>query len=76
LLHCHNLLVIAPQRSRRVSLGSQTLDRIRDPGLIGRKSVSDCRVIVNMLRHHVEDLGEAGQCYKCRIEALLLRSLS
>jgi hypothetical protein len=75
LLQGHGLLLIAAQRARRVSLSSQALNGICDRCLIGRESVADCGVVVNMLRHHVEDLREIYERNECGVETLLLRRI-
>lgn len=72
LLHRHGLLRIAAQRPGCVGLSAQALNRIGDSCLIGREDVPDCGVVVNVLRHHVEDLRKIYECDECGVEPLLL----
>jgi len=69
------LLLIAAQRARRVGLSSQALNRICDGSLIGGKGAADGSVVVNVLGHHIEDLGEIYECDECGVKTLLLRRI-
>lgn len=71
----HGLLRVAAQRARCIGLGAQALNGVGDTGLIGREGVPDCGVVINVLRHHVENLREIYECDECRIETLLLRRI-
>jgi hypothetical protein len=75
LLYGHGLLLIAAQRARGVGLRSQALDGICHPCLIGREGIPDGGVVVNVLRHHVEDLREIYERDECGVETLLLRRI-
>jgi hypothetical protein len=66
------LLLTAAQSARVVCLGPQTLDRSRDRTLIRRECIADGRVVVDVLRHHIQHLRKIDQRYKCRIKSLLL----
>jgi hypothetical protein len=72
LLYLYCLLLIALQRPRCVSLGSQPLDRGTHCSLVGRKCLTDGVEIVDVFRHHVDHVGEHHQGNKCRIKSLLL----
>jgi hypothetical protein len=74
-LYRHGLLRIAAQRARCVGLSAQALNGVGNCRLIGRESIPDCGVIVNVLRHHVEDLRKIYECDECGIETLLLRGI-
>ncbi len=72
LLHLDSLLRIALQRSGVVSLRAQPLNRVSDRSLIGGERVSDQRIVVDILRHHLQNLGEVNERDESRIESLLL----
>jgi hypothetical protein len=75
LLHLHLLFRGAAQSARVISLISQALNRSRDCSLIRREGLTDGRIIVDILRHHVEHLRKIDERDKCRIESLLLRCI-
>jgi hypothetical protein len=50
------------------------LDRRRHLSLIGGDRRANGGIVVNVLRHHLDHLGKAGQRNKCRIKPLLLGS--
>ena len=74
LLHLDLLLRSAAQCTRRVGLRPQTLDGRRHLALIRRDRRADRRIVVDILRHHLDHLGEAHQRDECRIKPLLLGS--
>jgi len=73
LLHFHLILVVAAQRAGSIGLRAQTLNRSRDRRLVRRKCVADGGVVVDVLRHHGDDLGKIYQGYERWIEARRLR---
>jgi hypothetical protein len=72
LLHLDLLLFIAAQRARGIRLRAQTLDRSSDLSLIGCHGLPNCRVVVNVLRHHLKHAREGQQSKKGRIESITL----
>jgi hypothetical protein len=60
------------QSSRVIGLIPQPLDRVGDGSLIRGKCSPDGGIVVDVLRHHLQDLRETRQRDKCWIEALLL----
>jgi hypothetical protein len=75
LLDVDLLLCIAAQRSRGICLGAQTLDGSGYLCLVGRHGFPDGRVVVYVLRHHLEDGGEGDERDEGGIEALLLGAI-
>jgi hypothetical protein len=74
-LHFYLLLRIAAKRTGGISLSPQPLNRLSNCSLIRRKCLPDGGIIVDILRHHVQDVREIYQRNKCRIEPLLLRCI-
>jgi hypothetical protein len=74
LLHLDHLLRRATQRAGCVGLSPQPLNRCWYLVLIRRHRRPDGGVVVNILRHHLQNIGEADKGNKCRVEALLLGS--
>ena len=74
-LYLHFLLGIGAQCSRFISLRAQTLNRSRYGSLIGEKGIADGGVVVNVLRHHGQNIRKIHQSDECRIEPLLLRGV-
>jgi hypothetical protein len=72
LLHQHLLLCRASQRSRRICLVPEPLNRGGDRSLVSRKRLADGGIVINVLRHHLQHLRKIHQRDKCRIESLLL----
>jgi hypothetical protein len=72
LLHFHLLPRIAAQRAGAIGLSPQALDRGGDRSLIGSERVTDNGVVVDVLRHHLEDLWKIYERDECGIESLLL----
>ena len=72
LLYRHRLLRIAAQRACRIGLTAQALNGICDSRLIRREGISDRGVVVDVLRHHVDNLREIYECDECGVETLLL----
>jgi hypothetical protein len=75
LLHLDLLLFIASQRSCSIRLRAQTLDRSGHPDLVGSHSLSNRRVVVDVIRHHLQHGRESDQSKKGRIVPLLLRGI-
>ena len=75
LLCGHGLLRIAAQRACCVGLTAQTLNGICDSCLVRREGIPDRGIVVDVLRHHLENLREIYECDECRIETLLLRRI-
>jgi hypothetical protein len=75
LLHLNLLLFIAFQRSRRISLSPQTLDRIRHLLLVSRHRLPDRSIVVDVIRHHLQHIREGHQRNERRIVSLLLRGI-
>jgi hypothetical protein len=73
LLHLYLLLWITAQCARSIRLRPQTLDGCRHQALICRDRGSNGRIVIDILRHHLDYLGETCQGDECRIKALLLR---
>lgn len=73
LLYLHRLLRVASQRPSSISLCAQPLNGVRDGGLIVRERLTDGRVVVDVLSHHLEDLRKIHKSDERRIESLLLR---
>ena len=71
LLNVHLLLLGGLQSAGGVRIGAQPLDRGSHFALIGGKCGSDGGVIVDVLRHHLQDLREIYERDKCGIESLL-----
>jgi hypothetical protein len=65
----------APQSPRCISLRPQSLNRVHHRSFIGRERLSDGGIVVDVLRHHVQNLREANQRDECRVEILLLRRI-
>jgi hypothetical protein len=74
LLHLDHLLWGATQSAGCVGLSSQPLNRCGHLILIRRHCRPDCSVVVNIVRHHLQNTGKADKGNKCRVEALLLGS--
>jgi hypothetical protein len=72
LLDLDLLLFIAAQRSRGVGLGAQTLDGGSYLRLVGVHSLPNRRVIVNVIRHHLDHGRERDQGKEGRIESVPL----
>jgi hypothetical protein len=72
LLHLDLLLLGAAQRSGVIRLGAQPLDRGSHLRLIGNHSLPNCRIVVDIFRHHLEHVRETEQSKKCRIESMPL----
>jgi hypothetical protein len=49
------------------------LNGICDCRLISREGIPDGSEVVNVLRHHVQDLRKIHECNECGVETLLLR---
>jgi hypothetical protein len=75
LLHLNLLLLIAAQSSRRVGLRAQALDGGGDFGLIGRNRLPDRRVVIDVLRHHLEHGRKGDQRDECRVKSLRLGTI-
>jgi hypothetical protein len=75
LLHLNLLLRRAAQRSRRVGLRTQPLNRRRHLRLIRRDSTPERSVVVDILGHHLDHRRKVCKCDKSRIETLFLRSI-
>jgi hypothetical protein len=75
LLHLHLLLRRAAQRSRRVSLRTQPLNRRRHLRLIRRDGRPERSVVVDILSHHLDDRRKVSKSNKSRIETLFLRRI-
>jgi hypothetical protein len=75
LLHLNLLLRRAAQRSRRVGLRTQPLNRRRHLLLIRRDSSSNRSIVVDVLGHHLDHGRKVGKRDKGRVETLLLRRI-
>jgi hypothetical protein len=75
LLHVHLELRIRAQRAGSICLGAQSLNRVGDGRLVSGKCDADGSVIVDVLRHHGDDLREIHQRDERRIESRCLRSI-
>ena len=71
LLHFHLLLLGGLQCAGCVRVGAQPLDRRGHFALIGGKCSADSGVIIDVLRHHLQDLREINQRDERWIESLL-----
>src|SRR5580658_3679889 len=75
LLHDDCLLLIRPQRTRRIRLRAQPLNRIRHRRLVRRHGRPNRGIVVDVLRHHLQNIREVHQRDEGRVVALLLRSI-
>ncbi len=72
LLNFDCLLLIGAEGSCGVGLAAEALDGCGDFGLVGRHCLADGGVVVDVVRHHLEDGGEGEESEEGGIEALLL----
>jgi hypothetical protein len=75
LLHFNGLLRVGTERSRGIGLRTQPLNRVGHRALIRRKCLSNGGIIVDVLRHHLQNLRKIYQRNKGGIESLLLRGI-
>ena len=75
VLHLHGLLLIAIERPQGICLLTETLHRIHDRRLIRSERLPDGGKVVDVLRHHVQDLRKINERNESRIKALRLRRI-
>jgi len=75
LLHLDRLLPIRSQSARRIGLGAQSLNGIRHRRLVRHHGLPDRGIVVDVVRHHLQHIGEVHQRNEGRVEALLLRRI-
>jgi hypothetical protein len=71
LLHRNRLVLIAIQRARSISLLPQRLYRRHHRLLIRLERSPQCRIVINMRRHHVQHLRKGHQRHKSWIKPTL-----
>ena len=72
ILYLNRLLLIALECPHRISLLTEALNRIHNHPLICGERLPNGRKVVDVLRHHVEDLRKIHQRNESRIKALCL----
>jgi hypothetical protein len=75
-LHNNRLLRVRAQSSRGISLGAKALDGIGNRGLICRHGLANRCIVVDIVRHHLQDVRKMHQSNESRIKSLLLRGIA